>query len=82
MHFGDIIRQVAEGGAPIIVEQAGHPQAAVISLADLERLCKSLDGGICPPRQVARDEPDRESGTRNTIKSNGRDEFKHESRPE
>lgn len=38
MHLRDVIRQVVENGDPIIVEQAGTPQVAVISLADLERL--------------------------------------------
>ena len=38
-HLGDVIRKVVEDGDPIIVERAGTPQVAVISLADLERLC-------------------------------------------
>ncbi len=40
-HFGDVIRQVVEDGEPVIVEQSGKPQVAVISLADLQRLRES-----------------------------------------
>ena len=38
MHFGDVMRRVVENGEAVIVERAGKPQVAVISLADFERL--------------------------------------------
>ena len=64
-HFGDIIRQVIEDGDPIIiVERAGEPQVAVVSLADLERLCGPMDG-----------EP---SSTSDTTKADWWDEFERE----
>jgi len=40
-HFGDVMRQVVEDGEPVIVEQSGKPQVAVISMADLQRLRES-----------------------------------------
>ncbi len=40
-HFGDVMRQVIEDGEPVIVEQFGKPQVAVISMADLQRLRES-----------------------------------------
>jgi hypothetical protein len=43
--LNDVIRQIVENGDPIIVEQAGIPQVAVISLADLERLCGPMTLG-------------------------------------
>ena len=40
-HFDDVMRQVVEGGEPVIVEQSGEPRVAVISMADLQRLRES-----------------------------------------
>jgi len=40
-HFGDVMRQVIEDGEPVIVEQSGKPQVAVISMTDLQRLRES-----------------------------------------
>jgi prevent-host-death family protein len=38
VHFGEVMRRVSRGGAPIIVERAGQPQVAIISLTDYVRL--------------------------------------------
>jgi prevent-host-death family protein len=78
MHFGDVIRQVVEDGDPIIVEQAGAPQVAVISLADFERLCESLDGGLGSPHQAALDQSEQESSTSDTTGSDWWEEFERE----
>ncbi len=50
-HFGDVIRQVVEDGEPVIVEQSGEPQVAVISLTDLQRLRESKPEEAVPPEQ-------------------------------
>ncbi len=52
-HFGDVIRQVVEDGEPVIVEQSGEPQVAVISLTDLQRLRESKPEEPVPPEQGA-----------------------------
>ncbi|MCP4535953.1 MAG: type II toxin-antitoxin system Phd/YefM family antitoxin [Chloroflexi bacterium] len=67
-HLSDIIRQIVENGDPIIVEQAGIPQVAVISLADLERLCEPTTLGH---NGKTFDSP-------NTTKSNLWEEFERE----
>ena len=46
MHFGDVMRQIVENGDPVIVERAGKPQVAMVSLADFERLCESRAGEL------------------------------------
>ncbi len=66
--MSDVIRQVVEGGNPIIVEQGGTPQVAVISLADLERL-----HGPTPL-----DHNDPSFDTSNTTKADWWDEFERE----
>jgi len=38
VHFGEVMRRVTKEGAPIIVERAGQPQVAIISMADYRRL--------------------------------------------
>jgi prevent-host-death family protein len=78
MHFGDVMRQVVEDGAPIIVEQAGEPQVAVISLADFERLCESLDGELGSPHQAALDQSGQEPSTSDTTGSDWWEEFERE----
>lgn len=78
MHFGDVIRQVAEDGNPIIVEQAGQPHVAVISLANLEQLCESLDGEPGSLHQAAQDQPDQESNTSDATKAGWGEEFERE----
>jgi prevent-host-death family protein len=38
VHFGEVMRRVSKGGSPIIVERAGQPLVAIISLTDHDRL--------------------------------------------
>jgi prevent-host-death family protein len=38
VHFGEVMRRVSKGGSPIIVERAGQPLVAIISLSDYDRL--------------------------------------------
>lgn len=38
VHFGGVLRRVAEQGETIIVERAGKPQAVLISVAEYQRL--------------------------------------------
>jgi prevent-host-death family protein len=38
IHFGKVLREVAEEGYRIIVERSGEPQAVILSVADYERL--------------------------------------------
>lgn len=38
VHFGEVMRRVTKGGVPVIVERAGQPQVAIISMADYRRL--------------------------------------------
>jgi prevent-host-death family protein len=38
VHFGELLRLVSEQGQTIIVERDGRPQAAVISIADYEKV--------------------------------------------
>jgi prevent-host-death family protein len=37
-HLGELMREVAQGGSPIIVERDGKAQIVLISLAEYERL--------------------------------------------
>ena len=78
MHFGEVIRQVVETGDPIIVERAGEPQIAVISLADFERLWESLDGELGSPHQAVLDQSEQESSTSDTTGSDWWEEFERE----
>jgi prevent-host-death family protein len=80
MHFGDVIRQVVEDGAPIVVERAGEPQVAVISLADFERLCEPLDEELGSPHQAAPGQPGQESSTSDTTGADWWEEFERELR--
>ncbi|MFO7681482.1 MAG: type II toxin-antitoxin system Phd/YefM family antitoxin [Chloroflexota bacterium] len=43
IHFGELMRQVIENGAPIVVEKAGKPQVVVLSVAEYERLQMSSE---------------------------------------
>ena len=38
VHFGEVLKAVAESGDSVIVERAGQPLAVVIPLADYERI--------------------------------------------
>lgn len=38
IHFGELLRQVAETREPVIVERDGRPQVAVIAIEEYERL--------------------------------------------
>jgi prevent-host-death family protein len=38
VHFGELMRDVAEGGATYVVERSGKPQVVVISADEYERL--------------------------------------------
>jgi len=38
VHFGEMLRIVREQGGPVIVERAGEPEAAIISIDDLREL--------------------------------------------
>lgn len=38
VHFGDLLRRVAEDGETIVVERAGVPRAVVMGPAEYERL--------------------------------------------
>ena len=38
VHFGELLRAVAEEGATYVVERSGKPQAVVISAAEYDQL--------------------------------------------
>ncbi len=38
IHFGEVMQRVVQEGEPIIVERAGQPQVAVVSMEDYNRL--------------------------------------------
>ena len=38
IHFGGLLREVAEEGYHVIVERAGEPQAVILSIDEYERL--------------------------------------------
>jgi prevent-host-death family protein len=38
IHFGEVLREVAEEGYRIIVERSGEPQVVILSVAEYERL--------------------------------------------
>jgi prevent-host-death family protein len=38
IHFGEVIRKVADQGETIVVERAGKPQVVIMSVAEYERL--------------------------------------------
>jgi len=50
-HFGQVMREVASKGEPIIVERSGEPMVAVVSLADLERLQEIKSTELRPANQ-------------------------------
>lgn len=41
IHFGEVIRRVAEQGEKVIVERAGKPQVAIISIVTYEQMKKA-----------------------------------------
>jgi len=67
MHFGDVMRQVTNTGEAVIVERAGQPQVAVISLADFERLQELHAGELRPLNRAALDWLDRWTNTPDTV---------------
>lgn len=80
MHFGDVMRQVVEDGETVIVERAGKPQVAVISLADLERLRELREGETRPLNRAALDWLDRWLSTPDTMGSAWWEAFERELR--
>lgn len=80
VHFGDVMRRVVENGEPIIVERAGKPQVAVISLADLERLREARAGELGSLNQAALDWLDRWLNTPDTMGVEWWEEFERELR--
>jgi prevent-host-death family protein len=80
MHFGDVMRRVVEDGETIVVERAGTPQVAVISLADYERLRESRAGEIKPLNRAALDWLDRWLSTPDTMGTEWWEEFERELR--
>jgi prevent-host-death family protein len=38
VHFGDLLRRVAQGHETVLVERGGHPQVVVLSITEYERL--------------------------------------------
>jgi len=63
MHFGDVMRRVAETGEPVIVERAGEPRVAVVPLSDYERLQELRAAEIRARNRAALDWLDRWLGT-------------------
>ena len=53
IHFGEMLRIVKENGGPIVVERAGEPEAALISIDDLRELQRLRPN---PPRRSWSDE--------------------------
>ncbi len=80
MHFGDVMRRVVENGEAVIVERAGKPQVAVISLADYEQLCDSRAGELGPLNRAALDWLDQWLSTPDTMGDAWWEEFEHELR--
>ncbi|HUF54179.1 MAG TPA: type II toxin-antitoxin system Phd/YefM family antitoxin [Dehalococcoidia bacterium] len=48
--LGDLVKRVAYGGERIVLENRGKPQAALVSIADLEALEEGARGAIETPR--------------------------------
>jgi len=80
MHFGDVMRRVVENGETVIVERAGKPQVAVISLADYERLRELRVGELKPLNRAALDWLDRWLSTPDTMGAAWWEEFERELR--
>jgi len=53
IHFGEVLRRVSGGKGPIIVEKAGQPAAAIISVAEY-RWLEQLKAGRDPLAVLAR----------------------------
>ncbi len=45
VHFGELLRRVAERDETVVVERGGIPQAVVMSVADYHRLMARSTGG-------------------------------------
>lgn len=80
MHFGDVMRRVVESGETIVVERAGKPQVAVISLADYEQLRESRAEEIRPLNRAALDWLDHWFSTPDTVGIEWWEEFERELR--
>jgi len=78
--FGDVMRQIVENGEPIIVERAGKPQVAIISLADFERLRESRAGELGLLNRAALDWLDRWLNTPDTLGAAWWEEFERDLR--
>ena len=80
MHFGEVMRRVVESGEAIIVERAGKPQIAVVSLVDFEQLRESQVGKLGPLNQAALGWLDRWLSTPDTMGDAWWEEFERELR--
>lgn len=52
-HFSELVGQVAYGGNQVIIERRGKPVAALVSVADLERLKQGQPGSGRPRGALA-----------------------------
>ncbi len=52
VHFGEMLRIVKDLGGTVIVERAGEPEAAIISMDDLRELQRHKPGSIADPRTI------------------------------
>ncbi len=72
------MRQIVENGEPVIVERAGKPQVAMVSLADFERLCEARAGELGLLNRAALDWLDRWLSTPDTQGGDWWAEFERE----
>ncbi|HHH41638.1 MAG TPA: type II toxin-antitoxin system Phd/YefM family antitoxin [Chloroflexi bacterium] len=80
MHFGDVMRRVAETGEPVIVERAGKPRVAVVPLSDYERLRELETAEVRPRNRAALDWLDRWLSTPDEMGDNWWESFERELR--
>lgn len=52
VHFGEMIRIVRDQGGTVIVERAGEPEAAIISMDDLRELRRHKPQSNAGPRTI------------------------------
>jgi prevent-host-death family protein len=65
VHFGELIRRVAERHETVYVERGGKPQVVVLAIADYERLLSAGEhGGWLARARKARDQVQAEIGDR------------------
>ena len=77
-HFGEVMREVVDKGEPVIVERAGKPVVAVITVADLERLQEIKSKQLRPANQALLDWLDRYEETVDAQESAWWREFERE----